>query len=301
MPATTSITPAARPRKIPTQYQADALLAIVQTGSPVVREGFSWYCKRPGGGLDRAAGDTRTITSCAKQGWLVACGGAESALPRDRHYTITPEGRDALSRICPNVRVVWSDSDRILFKSRDERGGFIGPIEAGECGEHLGQYYTFRWAWDPGRSDDHLTALQLCGEVEPVRGCPTCAAERAAQTAPAYARAYLTFTMGKIAALMKVSPTHLTPAKIRAHLHGASRRDLARAASGVHGERDDAIAYAQSEGPAVVLFPDGTVRVIGRKRDAQLDAAAARDEDAHAIAMNRARMDDTSAAPRRHF
>ncbi|MCY1003975.1 hypothetical protein OV079_23675 [Nannocystis pusilla] len=60
------------------------------------------------------------------------------------------------------------------------------------------------------------------------------------------------------------------------------RRELARCASGVHGDEASALAYARREGPALVLTPAGEVVRVERQRDAAEDLRIAREERAAA-------------------
>ena len=144
-----------------------------------------------------------------------------------------------------------------------------------------------------------LAAVQLGGEIEAVRACPSCAAEREQGRDLPFARAFLTFTRHKLSVLMKCAQDDLTPAKIRDYLRTAPRRDLARAASGVHSDREDALRYARTMGPAVVLAPTGKISHVSEQRDPVLDRAAERETAEFGEAMRLRTQDTAISAARR--
>lgn len=93
---------------------------------------------------------------------------------------------------------------------------------------------------------------------------------------------HLTFTLARAERLAAAASVDLGTWLRRAAGERKGRRELASRASGVHDTREEAVEYARREGPAFVLAPDGEVLRIERARDAQLDAAAATEERAHA-------------------
>jgi hypothetical protein len=95
------------------------------------------------------------------------------------------------------------------------------------------------------------------------------------------ATAYLTFTLLRAEKLARAAGLELGAWLRRVAGDRRGRGELARQVSGMHGDRNDAIAYAQSEGPAFVLTPDGEVLRVERARDAALDTAAATEERAY--------------------
>jgi hypothetical protein len=105
---------------------------------------------------------------------------------------------------------------------------------------------------------------------------------------------YLTFTEGKLQRLLDANDLwrerralgwpHIAVDDL---LRGLDRGELARRASGNHEREADALAYAQREGPAIVLCPDGRVLHVERVRDAVIDAVAAAEERAYSERLRR--------------